>query len=306
MFYKVSKMILLTGASGFLGRHIINSSSYDEAEITTMGRSSTNNIICDLSVDIPLISKNFDYVIHCSGKAHSVPTNLREKEVFFEVNVLGAKNLLKGIARSGFIPKGFVFISTVAVYGQETGKLINEDAALLAKDPYGLSKIEAERLVKDWCDENCVVCTILRLPLLAGVNPPGNLKSMIVGIKKGYYFNIAGGKAKKSMVLAEDVARIIPVVAKIGGVYNLTDGYHPSFFELSKVIATQLGKPIPYSLPLFIASKLAKCGDIIGSKAPINSRKIHKIISDLTFDDSKAREILKWNPKFVVEAFKLI
>lgn len=42
-----------------------------------------------------------------------------------------------------------------------------------------------------------VVCTILRLPLLVGTNPPGNLGAMIKGIARGYYFNIGGGKSKK-------------------------------------------------------------------------------------------------------------
>lgn len=197
------------------------------------------------------------------------------------------------------IPKQFVFISSVSVYGLEYGINIDEYSLLNAKDPYGLSKIQAEQMVLDWCQNNKVVCTILRLPLLVGINPPGNLGAMLNAIKKGYYFNVGGGKAKKSMVLAEDVARFIPFIAPIGGIYNLTDGEHPTFSSLSKAIA----KNPPPNLPLILAKIVGTIGDLLGSKAPLNSIKIKKITSDLTFDDSKARK-KGWNPHSVVEYLK--
>ena len=226
-----------------------------------------------------------------------------EKKQFYDVNVLGTQNLLKGLEEVG-VPEQFVFISSVSVYGQEFGKNINEKHKLEAKDPYGLSKIEAEGLVQEWCKQHNVVCTILRLPLLVGTNPPGNLGAMIKGIARGYYFNIGGGKSKKSMVLAEDVAAFIPKIANIGGTYNLTDGYHPSFFELSCVIAKQLGKSVPMNMPLFVANGIGFLGNFLGNNAPINSLKLKKITADLTFDDSKARSA-GWKPRRVLDWFSI-
>jgi nucleoside-diphosphate-sugar epimerase len=234
-----------------------------------------------------------------------VPKTEKDKQVFFNVNVMGTQNLLKGLNQAPSLPKSFIFISSLAVYGLDNGELINENHALLSKDPYGLSKIQAEKIVQEWCKQNNVVCTILRLPLVVGVNPPGNLGAMIRGIEKGYYFNVAGGNTKKSMVLAEDVAKIILKVAEVGGIYNLTDGYHPSFVELSEYITIQLGKRKPMNLPLWLARIIAKFGDLLGSKAPLNTNKLMKITSDLTFDDSKAREAFGWNPTPVLEGFKI-
>uniref|UniRef100_UPI003D7F87D5 NAD-dependent epimerase/dehydratase family protein n=1 Tax=Pedobacter sp. TaxID=1411316 RepID=UPI003D7F87D5 len=217
--------ILLTGGTGFLGKTIVNNI---EGKLVKLGRTN-----CDINVDfvkhIPVLLQCFNLVIHAAGKAHSVPINDLQAQEFHAVNVNGTKNLLKGLELSPKLPESFIFISSVSVYGQDTGQLISEEFPLLATDPYGKSKIEAETIVHNWCEKNNVICTILRLPLIAGPNPPGNLKAMINGIKNGYYFNIAGGKAKKSMVLAEDVAQIIPKVSTIGGIYNLTDGYHPNF-----------------------------------------------------------------------------
>lgn len=295
--------IIITGARGFLGTHI-NSELSNDYEIITISRSGAD-LNVDLAKAIPDLPPA-DLIVHCAGKAHSVPKTELEKQAFFEVNLTGTANLLKGLELASSLPKSFVFISTVAVYGKESGTMITENHPLNASDPYGQSKIQAEKLIQDWCSEKHVVCTILRLPLLVGNNPPGNLGAMIKGITKGYYFNIAGGSAKKSMVLAEDVAKIIPEVAKIGGIFNLTDGYHPTFAELSSSIAKKIGKAAGMNLPFWAANIMAKLGDLLGNKAPINSRKMGKIISDLTFDDSKAKKDLNWNPKPVLTGWNNI
>jgi nucleoside-diphosphate-sugar epimerase len=290
---------LVTGASGFLGKAILCELFLHKDRFITIGRQSTNDILCDLVSEVPIINVNIDCVIHAAGKAHSVPKTAAEDQEFFDVNLIGTNNLLGALERLDQLPKSFVFISSVAVYGCNEGTNIDEKTPLLACDPYGLSKIKAEQLVKNWCHENNVVCTILRLPLLIGKNPPGNLGAMLNGIKKGYYFNIDGGKAKKSMVLAEDVAKFIPKIKNIGGTYNLTDGSHPTFKDLSQTI----GKSGIINLPLIIAKLLGCIGDHLGAKAPINSKKVFKITTDLTFDDRKAREF-GWDPQNVLEYLK--
>ena len=292
-------MTILTGASGFLGRYIQKEL---KGEIATIGRSRSCTIHVDLSKQVPLFTTKSDLVVHSAGKAHSVPKTEVEKQAFFDVNVRGTENLLKGLETIG-LPKYFVFISSVSVYGLESGLLINEEAPLLANDPYGQSKIAAEKLVSDWCTENNVVCTILRLPLLIGEKAPGNLGAMEKAIEKGFYLNIGGGKARKSMVNASDVAAFIPLVAPIGGIYNLTDGVHPDFLALSQTIANSKNKRKPLNIPLFLAKIMGLVGDLLGNKAPINTSKIKKITSDLTFDDSKARSIAKWSSSSVLEYY---
>ena len=294
--------ILLTGFNGFLGKSIISDISLSN-KLIFLSRTCGDYQL-SLESQIPKFTDNFDLVIHAAGKAHNVPQTKEMKALFYSINVEGTKNLLIGL-ESTELPKQFVFISTVSVYGLSNGLEISENAPLLAKDPYGLSKIQAEKIVLDWCKRKNVICTILRLPLLIGPNAPGNFGAMVKGIKNGYYFNIAGGKANKSMVLAEDVAKSILKVAKFGGTYNLTDGYHPTFNELSRVISLQLGKKFVYNMPLFLAKILANIGDLVGDKFPINSNKLSKIVSPLTFDDSNARRTFGWNPRPVLKQLKI-
>ncbi len=274
----------------------------DSAHVELLGGDGLRRV--DLRTSVPTFRNSNEIVIHAAGKAHQIPTSGVAIRDFFSINVSGTKNLLEGLQKS-YLPKSFVFISTVAVYGLNEGQLVSHRSPLMAKDPYGLSKIQAEQIVQEWCLKNNVTCTILRLPLLAGPNPPGNLKAMINGIKKGYYFNIAGGTARKSMVLADDIGSIIANAAKIGGIYNLTDGYHPSFSELSMLISKQLQKKNPINIPSWLATGIAKVGDIVGARAPLNSVKLRKMTSDLTFDDSNARSVLGWNPTSVLEGFKI-
>jgi len=294
---------LLTGGNGFLGR-IIKDTIKSNCEIFTLGRINSNFCV-DLSCcnEIKFI-ENFKLVIHLAGKAHEVSKRFSENQEFFDVNVKGTYNLLKGL-ESTIIPKQFVFVSTVAVYGVDSGILINENSPLLATEPYGQSKIQAEQLIQDWCIKHKVVCTILRLPLIVGPNPPGNLGVMIRGIKKGYYFNIDGGNAQKSMVLAKDVANHILKIAEVGGIYNLTDGYHPNFNELSQLVAKQLGVRKIFNIPYLLAKLVAIIGDLFGASAPLTSIKLKKITSDLTFNDSKARSAFGWNPTLVLKGFKI-
>ncbi len=288
--------VLITGSTGFLGKEITRHTC-DNSRVYCINRTK-GDYCFNLETNIPLLNNKFDRVVHAAGKAHSIINKEIEGNKFFEVNVKGTENLLRGLEFAG-IPKEFVFISSVAVYGKEFGCNIAETEVLDAKDPYGASKIKAEQIVIEWCLKNKVICTILRPPLLVGKKPPGNLGAMIKAIKKGYYFNIGGGISRKSMVLSEDVARFIPKIAPIGGIYNLTDGEHPTFKELSSAIA----KKRVFNLPLKIAIIMGLAGDLIGNKSPINSFKIKKITSDLTFDDSKARE-MGWDPQSVLEYLK--
>lgn len=293
-------MILLTGAHGFLGKYI--SKAIAPAALYTLARSNA-----DLNVDITqafeLPDRAFDQIIHAAGKAHTVPQNPEEEQLFFEVNVKGTAHLLAALEELPQKPKAFVFISSVAVYGLESGKDIRENQALSAQSAYGRSKIIAEKLVQDWCRQHQVTCTILRLPLLIGTDAPGNLHKMQLAIEKGRYFNISGTKAEKSMALAEDVARAIIPLSAIGGIYHLTDGIHPTFQVLSAVMAKQAGRKPPLSIPLFMA-RLAAFMNKLLPFIPLDADTLQKVTSPLTFNDDKARETGLWHPRPVLDFYR--
>lgn len=295
--------LLLTGGTGFLGKNIrpILDSMY---EITTCGFSKEDVLKVNLAKEIPILDQYYDVVLHACGKAHIVPNSEIEKQSFFDVNYQGTVNLCSALEKVG-TPRALIFISTVAVYGCESGNMITEDYPLNGYTPYAKSKIMAEEYLTHWCQIHNVILGILRPSLLAGKNAPGNLGAMVNGIRNGFYMNVAGGKVVKSILMAEDIARLLPLVAEKGGIYNVCDTRQPSFGQISEQVAKQLGKRKPLNIPYWVAWCLAKVGDCFGSKAPINSYKLEKMTKDLTFSNEKARKELDWEPLDVLTHYQI-
>ena len=295
--------LLFTGGTGFLGTNVrpVLEKMY---EVTTCGQSPNNAIRANLAKEIPVLDKHYDIVLHACGKAHMLPKSDAERQAFFDVNYTGTKNLCKALERVG-CPRALIFISTVAVYGCDFGDLITEEHPLNGKSPYAKSKLLAERYLTNWCKKRGVTLGILRPSLLAGKNAPGNLGAMVNGIRKGFYMNVAGGRVVKSILMAQDIANLVPLVAQKGGVYNVCDSSQPSFGQISNSVAQQLGKRKPLNIPHWMVWLLAKIGDLCGNKAPINSYKLQKMTKSLTFSNEKARRELSWEPLDVLSHYKI-
>ena len=297
------KELLFTGGTGFLGKNIMPL-LIQHYEVTTCGITSDDMLKANLAKEVPDLPERYDVVLHACGKAHVVPKTEAEGQAFYDVNYRGTIHLCEALEKVG-VPKALVFISTVAVYGCEYGDMITEEHPLEGTSPYADSKIKAEQYLTEWCAKNGVVLGILRPSLLAGRNAPGNLGSMVDGIRKGFYMNIAGGKVIKSILMAEDIARLLPLLEEKGGVYNVCDTRQPSFGEISQSVAKQLGKRKPMSIPYWMAWCMAKVGDLLGNKAPINSYKLEKMTKSLTFSNEKARRELGWEPLDVLTNYKI-
>ena len=297
------KKLLFTGGTGFLGKNVMPLLTR-QYEVTTCGITPDDMIKANLAKGMPVLPDKYDVVLHACGKAHMVPKTEAEKQAFYDVNYNGTIHLCEALERVG-VPKTLIFISTVAVYGCEYGDMIDETHSLDGDSPYAKSKIMAEEYLTKWCMDNRVRLGILRPSLLAGKDAPGNLGAMVNGIKKGFYMNIAGGKVVKSILMAEDIARLVPLLEEKGGTYNVCDTRQPSFGEISKSVAKQLGKGNPISIPYWMAWCMAKVGDLLGNKAPINSYKLEKMTKSLTFSNEKARHELNWEPLDVLENYKI-
>jgi nucleoside-diphosphate-sugar epimerase len=295
--------LLFTGSTGFLGNNVMPLLK-ERYEVTTCGITPDDMIKANLAKEVPVLPGRYDVVLHACGKAHVVPKTEAEKQAFYDVNYQGTVNLCSALVKAG-APKALIFISTVAVYGCEYGDLIDEGHSLDGDSPYAKSKIMAEEYLTKWCMDNKVRLSILRPSLLAGKDAPGNLGAMVNGIKKGFYMNIAGGKVVKSILMAEDIAHLLPLLTEKGGVYNVCDTRQPSFGEISASVAKQLGKHKPISIPYWMAWCMAKVGDLLGSKAPINTYKLEKMTKSLTFSNQKARMELGWEPLDVLENYKI-
>ena len=295
--------LLFTGGTGFLGANTkpVLDQKY---EVTTVGITDKDEIKANFAKEVPILPCRYDIVLHAAGKAHIYPKTPEEVQSFYEINYEGTKNLCAALDKVG-VPRAFIFISTAGVYGIENGNYVTEDTPLLGEERYQKSKIMAEEFLTEWCKEHNVTLGILRPSLMVGHNAPGNLGAMVNGIKTGKYLSINHGKARKSLLMAEDIAHLVPLVAEKGGVYNVCDDTHPSFGQLEELMAKQLGKRKPTSIPYWFAKCIAVFGDIVGSWFPLNSKRLEKITLSDTLSNEKAKRELGWKPMNVLENYKI-
>ena len=234
-------------------------------------------------------SEAIDLVIHAAGLAHRVPKTEAEKQQFFDINVEGTRRLLAALKASGNIPKRFVFISTIAVYGEPMDAdvcvppyPIEADLEQLQLTPYGLSKWKAERLVHEWCRQEGVVAIIWRLPLIVGENAPGNLGAMEKAIRKGYYFRIGNSYTRmRFYVDLEELGKMVLDMyyeyASYSGTFNVMSG-EKSYGDFEDEIASKYGKKVR-NIPLWMVRLAAKLGDVVPG-FPLDSYRLKKLLGE--------------------------
>ncbi len=296
---------LLTGASGFLGKYIFQKLSSGGYTVYTIGRNKDNShrhTFADLAVTIPEIQDVlYEKVIHVAGKAHVFPKTKKQKEEQYNANYLMTYHLVSALEKLSILPAQVIFISSVAVYGLDSGVMINEDFPATPATPYGKAKLDSEKLLSNWCKQKGIALLILRLPLIAGFDPPGNLGEMKTAIARSRYLRIKNNFAKKSIVLAQDVADLVCFIdSRKEGTYHLTDRYHPSFSEIESAFEERTGKKIKFSISYSVIRFFAGIGNVferlLKKDMPVNSLRLDKLTSELTFDDNKAVKDLNWQP----------
>ena len=281
--------VLLTGHTGFLGSYLKRVLLDRGIEVVGLGRGAGSDWHFDLGSgvnDFPRGNEAVDLVVHAAGWAHRVPKTETEKQAFFDVNFEGTKRLLKALKDSGNIPKQFLFVSTIAVYGEPMDSKIcvppypnNEEIDQLELTPYGLSKWKAEQVVIEWCRNEGVNALIWRLPLIVGENAPGNLGAMEKAIRKGYYFRIGNSYNRmRFYVKIEDIANdILKLTGEESGLYNMISG-QKSYGEFEDEIAAKYNRKVR-TIPIWLVKIIARFGDFIPG-FPLNSYRLNKLISN--------------------------
>lgn len=294
---------MLTGASGFLGQRIHRELA-KTGQVVSLGRGMDANIRADLSVKVPTLPDSYEQVVHAAGLAHFSPHGWAQRHAFSQVNLNGTLRLLLALDECDQYPASFVYISSVSVYGLTEGHDIDEDAPLLGKTPYALSKIAAEEAIMNWCEIRGIRCVVLRPALMVGHGAPGSLAEMRRAIRGGYYVRIRGNTALKSAVLADDVAALIPKLYDEEGVFNLSDGRHAAFNAVEDMVAAALNKPIRWSVSREFLKAPALIGDVmqkLNLPFPLNTERLRQMTHTLTFSDAHARNNLDWHPNAVMD-----
>ena len=181
----MTETILITGASGFLGKRIVRflQRSSDAYVITTSRKQESfpNHLVRDLSNVTAEITQQVDTVVHFAGlNAHSIAS----EQEFHQANTINTVNIAKAALESGV--KRFVFISTTEVYGSNLNSNVEvtEETAVNPKTNYAKSKLTAENELKALCQDGQMNLIILRLPLIYHIDAENQFGEYIQMVQK--------------------------------------------------------------------------------------------------------------------------
>ena len=305
------KKILITGASGFIGKSLCETLSKSGRSVIGAVRN-LNSILLNSNIKyIPVgdisFKKNWkellfgvDCIVHCAGKSHEMNKD-KNFDAYQLANLYGTKYLAEQAVEAGV--KRLVFLSSIKVNGENTDIISGKEKFLYndipkPKDAYAVSKLEAEKVLFNFSTNTKLETVVIRLPLVYGSAVKGNLARLIGIISKSLPLPFKVIKNKRSLIgidnLVNLLIRCIDHPEASGKTFLASDGEDLSTPELIKLIASSMGRrtnlfPFPISMLKFLGSVFGK------------SEEINRLVGSLRIDDSYTKEILNWTPPISVE-----
>jgi UDP-glucose 4-epimerase len=311
----MSERVLITGASGFLGYHLIMAALEKKLEVFAAVRNNSQvNHLKELPIkfvslnyeDVDALGKvladnNISYIIHAAGVTKAV-----KQQEYDYVNATYSANLAKAFKKCDSHLKKMVFISSLAAVGPtiDDVSVITEQTSPSPVTAYGRSKLLAEKELSNIK----IPLTILRPTAIYGPRDK-DIFIMLKTINKGFDPYIGNFSQQLSFVHARDVADVAVQALFLNetGVYNISDGNNYTRYQFADIAKKLLKKNsirfhIPMPLIKVLAYFLETTNGWVNKPAVINREKLHELAAkNWSCDISKAKAELNFNPKFNLE-----
>lgn len=300
-------MILVTGASGFIGRALCAELSDKNRMFRAVARSITKLHPTAEVVSVGDIGSTTEWggalveadtVVHLAGLAH-VPSKLQRDNLsdYWEVNALGTARLAKQAAAKGV--SRFLYLSTAKVCGDITqNRPFDEKDVSDSKDPYTASKQEAEKFLRGIAMETGMEVVIIRPPLVYGPGVKANFHNMTRWLCKGIPLPLGNIHNLRSLVSLDNLLDFIylclnhPMAAN--QTFVVSDGEDISTTELLRRMAQALRVPARL-VP--VPQGLLELGARVMGREDLSQR----LCASFQVDISKARTLLGWRPPVAME-----
>jgi len=248
--------VLVTGATGFIGRHLVALLHQSGIAVRTLSRSAssdrehvTANVVDDFSDQ----ALGCDCIVHLAGLTDASSSYDRPVD-FARVNVLGTLNALEAARRNSAL---FVLASSQRVY-RPAARPISEDALLAPIDPYGQSKLQAEQWTELYAQVYGVPATILRFFSVYGPGQASGRTSGVVSIllrtaREGQPLRVRARQVR-DFVDVRDAVRAIDLAIRRRPdkveVFNVGTGRPTPIAELGELVRSVVGTTIPIIVDL--------------------------------------------------------
>ncbi len=314
---KMIRNVLVTGATGFVGGHLLPRLLKKGYSLTCLVRSRekagllceeypVKTIIGDITVPESLkgISKDIDYVVHLAAMGHVSAVTEESYRSFVGINETGTGNLINEFSGSPSL-KRFIHFSSTAAMGPIGLPVLCEDSVPNPLTPYQKSKQRSEQIVLDACKGKNFPGLILRPCMIYGPGGYGEFYKFCRLMKKGVFPKVGLGKNLTPLVYVEDVvsaAASALTCGRPGETYIVASETSIPMDELHRLILSGIGTKAPYIyVPGWMALAGAKVIEwtfpLLGKEPVVTYRNIKSTITDRTFDISKAKRELGYIPR---------
>ncbi len=301
--------VLVTGASGFVGRGLLKELPRRGHVAIAATRRAISRLegaeqcfqIADVGADshwLPAL-EGIEAVIHAAARVHVMQERGADPLVEYRrVNVHGTLRLARQAAAAGV--RRFVFISSIKVNGEGTdlGKPYSAGDVPAPVDPYGISKLEAEQGLLALAAETGMEVVIIRPVLVYGPGVKANFRSMMNWLSKGIPLPLGAIHNKRSLVSLDNLVDLIVTCldhpAAANRVFLVSDGEDLSTTELLRRMGAALGKPARL-LPV-PAVWLETVARLFGREAIAQ-----RLCGSLQVDIEQTRRVLGWTPPVTVD-----
>lgn len=291
----MSKNILITGSTGFVGGNLIsfikNMLDYSIVEVK---RGIEQNDSKNVSYDYLLSSNDIGYssYVHLAGKAHDLKNTSDEAE-YFKVNYELTKKLFERFLEDE-IAKIFVFVSSVkAVAYRVQGEQLGEEHPSAPVTAYGKSKLKAEEYILDNLPKNKIV-VILRPCMIHGPGNKGNLNLLYSIVDKGMPWPLGNFDNQRSFLSIDNLCYVIKEILEgklRSGIYNVADDDPLSTSSLVGMISELTGsKPKIWNVSKALIKIIAKMGNYL--PLPLNEERLWKLTENYLVSNRKLKNAL--------------
>lgn len=300
--------VLVTGATGFVGRALCAALLNHTRQVVAVARKRgewpegcDTRLLADIGPDTDWTEAldGVDAVVHLAARVHVMRESAAEPlAAFRRTNVAGTLRLARSAAQAGV--RRLVFLSSVKALGESSPDGALTDASRpKPRDPYGVSKWEAEQGLAQVARESAMEIVILRPPLVYGPGVKGNFRALVRLLDRGVPLPLGAIRNRRSLLylgnLVDAIALCLAHDAAAGKTYLIRDGEDLSTPDLARRLAAALGRPARFfPLPGAVLRLAAGC---LGRTA-----EAERLLGSLVLDDGAIRRDLGWRPPFTLEA----
>jgi len=299
-------MIAVTGASGFVGRALVERLLFDGRAVRSLTRRQ--GLILGDHMTLGNIGPDTDWrsalkgvtcVVHCAARVHVMAENHPNPDAAFnQVNTEGTRRLAEEAAIAGV--KRLVYLSSVKVMGESTppGQLFTHTSPVNPHDAYARSKLAAERALWNVAQHTGLEVVIVRPPLVYGPGVGANFQALVEWVSKGWPMPFGSITNRRSLIglgnLVDMVAQCIEHPKAPGQTFLASDGSDLSTPDLVKHIAAALGRPARMvEVPLWLLQFL---GHVAG-----RTQQVNRLTESLQLDIQHTMRTLDWHPPHSIQ-----